>query len=253
TSQIVDSCVAAEYQRSLKREGAFLRVATLYFDTFAYGHPTVLCYGYPVPNAQRLGVRFLGYIPVLTPVKQLTCTVDASHLEGLEKKGQGVEIEKVTHFTEEVDAFWESMKPDIGYTLVRNSKFFNWRFFGHPRVDYHCVQARRNGELAGLLAYRVGWIDEKITPLVELFTRPDDHAAQAALTAQAARHGLEAGCPRLEMWLPPNGTWFQAFPGFGFEVEGTRFNMINRLFADWMNEEWLMENYFFTMGDSDIY
>ena len=160
-------------------------------------------------------------------------------------KGQG--------FDERADRFWEGMKSKIQYTLFRNSEFLNWRFCDHPRVDYCCLLALRGGEVAGLCVYRIGWIGEKITPLVELFTDPDDEAAQAALVATAARHGVREDHPRMELWYPPSGRWFQAFASFGFEKEPTRFPMINRLFADWMNEEWLMEHYFFTMGDSDIY
>jgi hypothetical protein len=107
--------------------------------------------------------------------------------------------------------------------------------------------------VAGVLVYRIGWIDEKIAPLVELFTHPEDVEAQAALVGQAARDAMEHAHPRLEMWYPPNGVWFKTFSSFGFHHEESRFNLINRLFADWMNNEWLMENYFFTMGDSDIY
>lgn len=253
TSQIVDSCVTAEYRRSLKREGVFLSVATQYFDTFAYGHPTVLCYGYPIPNAQRIGVRFLGYVPVLTPTQQLTLAVDDAKAAALEQRGQAVSIEKTERFGDGADGLWEKLKPDIGYSVVRNARFLNWRYHDHPRVDYHCFQALRGNEVAGVMAYRIGWINERIAPVAELLTAPGDVEAQAALLGQAARHALDEDHPRLEMWLPPSGKWFKELPSFGFEQEDTRFNMINRLFADWMNEEWLMDHYFFTMGDSDIY
>jgi hypothetical protein len=253
TSQIVDTCVASEYRRSLKREGVFLSVATRYFDIFAYGHPTVLCYGYPVPNAQRIGVRFLGYIPVLEPVTQLALELDEEKVKAMEEAGRGVRVEGVERFDERVDAFWEKMKPLIGYTLWRDARFFNWRYLDHPRVKYRCCQAMRDGEVAGVLAYRIGWIGQRVTPIVELLTHPEDVETQAALTARAARDALKSDHPRLELWRPPNPVWYGAFPSFGFDVEPTRFNLINRLFADWMNNEWLMENYFFTMGDSDIY
>jgi hypothetical protein len=253
TSQIVDSCVAAEYRRSLKREGAFLSVATHYFDTFAYGHPTVLCYGYPVPNAQRIGVRFLGYIPVLCPVQQLAFEATAEKVEVIRAVGRNVEVEEVEKYDDRADALWERLKPEIGYTLVRDKKYLNWRFVNHPRVRYTCLQAVRGGEVTGVLVFRIGWIGEKIAPIVELFTAPGDVEVQAALTARAAGYALEQNHPRMEVWLPPNGKWFQAFHSWGFTQEDTRFNMINRLFADWMNEEWLMEHYFFSMGDSDIY
>ncbi|MFH1998978.1 MAG: GNAT family N-acetyltransferase [Planctomycetota bacterium] len=255
TSQIVDSCVAAEYRRSLKREGVFLSVATRYFDIFAYGHPTVLCYGYPVPNAQRIGVRFLGYIPVLTPVQKMINILDEERVTIMRNKAAeaGVEVQEVKRFDDRVDALWERLKPGIGYSLVRNARFYNWRYCDHPRVDYHCLIALRDGEMAGLLVYRLGWINDKITPIVDLLSDPDDEPVQAQLTAAAARHAIDSGNPRLEMWLPPNGRWFRTFPSYGFVQENTRFNMINRLFGDWMNEEWLMANYFFCMGDSDIY
>jgi len=253
TSQIVDTCIASKYQRSLKREGVFLSVSIQYFDTFAYGHPTVLCYGYPVPNAQRIGVRFLGYIPVLEPVKALVNNLDEKKVQALEDQGKGVEIKKVDHFGEDVDVFWEKMKQKVQYTIFRNSEFLNWRYINHPKVNYRCYQARRNGEITGVIAYRVGWINEKITPIVELFTDPDDHETQAALVARAAEDGMKENHPRLEMWYPPSGVWYRTFKALGFEEEPTRFNLINRLFADWMNNEWIMEHQFFTMGDSDIY
>ncbi len=253
TSQIVDTCIAVEYQRSLKQEGVFLSVAALYFDIFAYGHPTVLCYGYPVPNAQRIGVRFLGYIPVLTPVTKLVADVDAGMAGRLEEKSEGIEVKKVDRFGEGADALWNRLKEGIGYTIFRNAEFLNWRYLDHPRVNYHGLQAFRDNEVVGVMAYRIGWYAEKITPILELFTEPGDTAAQAALLAAAARHAVAEGCPRFELWLPPNGVWFKAFPSFGFREDVTRFNLINRLFADWMNNEWLMENYFFTMGDTDIY
>lgn len=254
TSQIVDSCVAAEYRRSLKREGVFLSVATRYFDIFAYGHPTVLCYGYPVPNAQRIGVRFLGYIPVLTPVQKLINILDEERVLIMNNHAaKDIEIEKIDRFDDRVDTLWERLKPDIGYSIVRDKKFYNWRYCDHPRVDYECLYALRGGEIAGLLVYRLGWINDKIVPLVDFLAEPDDEPLQAALLAYAARHAIDSGNPRLEMWIPPNGKWFSTFSNYGFVQEDTQFNMINRLFADWMNEEWLMENYFFCMGDSDIY
>ena len=156
-------------------------------------------------------------------------------------------------FGEDADALWERVKPEIGYTLFRNTEFLNWRYADHPKVRYRLFRARRGGETVGVTAFRIGWIKEKITPVVELFTAPEDHAAQAALAAAAARASIDAEHPRLELWHPPSGRWFQVLREAGFREEPTRFNFINRLFADWMNNEWLMEHYFFTMGDSDIY
>ena len=253
TSQIVDTCVIAEYRRTLKREGVFLSVSTRYFDEFAYGHPTVLCYGYPVPNAQRIGVRFLGYIPVLEPMHALCLNLDAGRVDALAVEGGDVETVPVERFGEDADRLWERLKPELQYSIFRNREFLNWRYADHPRVNYRLVEARRGGELVGVLAYRIGWINEKITPLVELFSHPEDRETQAALAAHAARDGLAQDHPRLELWLPPSGRWFAGFPALGFTREPTRFNLINRLFADWMNNDWLMEHYFCTMGDSDIY
>lgn len=256
SGQGIDSVVSAEYRRGLKREGAFLKVARYYFEH--YGVPAINAFGYGFPNkkAYRLGVRMLNYIPVAAPVitlcRNLTNGTDDSDV------GRGAapddNIVTITRFDERMDRFWERLEPDLPMAIRRDSTYLNWRYADCPTSEYS-IFALTDGadEYRAMWILKKNWAGHPILAVYDLLTdRKDEDALRAAL-AHITDHARGQEQKRIEVWFPPWSEQHATTLGNGFVAEESPFNLCIKNYEPTLEIDWVKENWYYSIGDTDIF
>lgn len=93
-TQAVDSCIAPEYRRSLRKTGLFMTLARQWFDEFRGPDKNHIGYGFPNPQAFRIGTKRLGYLPVRSPQIEQSLSLQAA----LEFADTAIHVEEVDEF-----------------------------------------------------------------------------------------------------------------------------------------------------------
>ncbi len=255
--QGVDSVVHADYRRGLRKDGAWLRTARFYFDHF--GVPEINAYGYGFPNdkAYRVGVKLLGYTPVHAPVKTLARNLfafddDAACAAGAAREGAVIELEA---FDERVDRLWSRLEPELPMSIVRDRAYLQWRYTRCPVGDYRvfALTAPGGDELRALCVTRADWGGPPILALAEWMVARDDEGACARLLEHVVGVGREGGQARVEIWLPTWHEQHRAVAERGFLAEDCHSNLCIVIYAPALTLSWARENWFFTIGDSDVF
>lgn len=252
-AQAIDTCVAPEYRRSLKRTGLFLSLAFEWFDHFARPECDNIVWGLPNPQAFRIGTRRVDYRPVRCPVPERSLPLRAAS----RFEAEGIHIQSIDAFGREIDAFDEQLaSKHHPFSLVRNAAHMNWRYTDNPNHSYRLLRAEGpGGELRGFLVYTLGWHGDRkdIVPLVDFLVEPDDTRTWRALLGHAAREGEGRGLREFLTWTPPGHAYDRFFDRLGFQTADSRFNLCIRIFCDSFDVAHAIQHWYLIMGDSDIY
>ena len=259
-TQIVDTCVDKEWRRSLRKGSVFVTIGAEFLRHFSTaGHAPFddIIYGLPNEKAFPVGTRVLGYKPVHVPFYGLVHHVGAEtegFLAALEDQVGGLTIEERTGDDwSEVERLFLGHIDEVQLGLWRDAAYLRWRYAQRPHEPYRTLLARRGSRLAGALVVRLGWFGHKLLPLVDWIGPGADRQALAALLAAAGRLGVASGAQRLETWVTPNTLHHATLTALGLRPEATVFNLCIMVFAPDFDLDWAKANWFFTMGDSDIF
>lgn len=71
------------------------------------------------------------------------------------KFDEKVTIKEINIFSSDYDLLWEKFSDDIAISVIRNSKYLNWRFFNNPAEQYLIYSATFNNSLAGFIVINI--------------------------------------------------------------------------------------------------
>lgn len=129
----------------------------------------------------------------------------------------GERVEALREYGPELDALWGRFAAGIGVAVERDAAYLEWRLARKPGVGYEVRALRRDGRLAGLVAWTVR---EKhggrIGYLVELLHDPGDAAAARTLAREAVHGMARAGADAVLAWNLPHSPNHAALRGAGF-------------------------------------
>lgn len=111
-----------------------------------------------------------------------------------------VEVRRIDRFGRSHDRLWEAGSRGYRLAIDRRSEYLNWRYADSPS-PFLLWDARRNGETTGYLAALIS-PSSRTGHIADLFTRPDDDAACAALLATCFRSLREQGVRSIYCWRP---------------------------------------------------
>ncbi|HZM00567.1 MAG TPA: hypothetical protein VFD43_09985 [Planctomycetota bacterium] len=259
-TQIVDSCVDKAWRRSLRKGSVFVTIGAEFLRYFSTAGRTPfddIIYGLPNEKAFPVGTRVLGYKPVHVPLYALVHHVGAdtgAFLGALAEQAGAVTVEELASDDwSEVAALFLAHKDEVQLGLWRDEAYLAWRYAPRPVDPYRALLARRAGRLVGALVVRMGWFGHRVLPLVDWVGPGADREALAALLLAAGRIGVASGAQRLETWVTPNTAHHATLGALGLRPEPTVFNLCIMVFAPDFDLAWAKANWFFTMGDSDIF
>lgn len=173
-------------------------------------------YGFPTDHSRHGFISSLGWDYVRE------CR-DLVRWGGGSPPGWAVEISSVDAPGEEFDLFWKRLSgalPVRAAMAVRDSKYLDWRFKGHPEKGFSIFLAREGGAPAGYLAVR--WLageGEKQGEISDLLA-VDVHTFRDLL-GFALEYFSDAGCVGIR--LPESGPFYHSARSMGFKDGGERY------------------------------
>ena len=129
--------------------------------------------------AHRLGV------PALARLHPLDTGWNRSW-DRLVKPDPTVSIESVRQAEPDFDRLWATCAPEIKVSVVRDSRWVQWRYLSTPSPDYRVFLARRAQQPVGYLAYRIKDTPQaKLGFIATLFTPRAERKGRATLLDRA--------------------------------------------------------------------
>lgn len=255
--QAVDTVIAPEHRGSLRKNGVYLTLSYAFYERFGKRDDLRMLFGFPNPQAFRVGTKFGGYEPVRCPVVESELPLAAAL--GWNRDGS-ILVEEVDRFGGELDAFDAALARRGNVAAVRDARAWNWRYADCPITRYRLLRAEgQGGRLRGFLVHGLSWhaFRKEIVPIVDWVIAPGDRATWRALLGAAARSGAAHREPKLThllAWAPPASRHFADLAALGFTTRDSIFNLCIRRFdgCDYTAEQ-ARDGLHIVMGDSDIY
>jgi hypothetical protein len=248
----VDSFVHPDFRAGLKRPGVFVETGLLCMEHSKKVRRDALIYGYPVPAAERVGTRYLGY-RLVAVVDYLCREVDGPAAAA----PAGVRVERTRAVPDGIEELFGRAAKDLRCLVRRDAAYLRWRYLEVPGVEYEILAARRDGALAGFMVLRVAHeLVPGCTCIADWIVPPDDVATTDALLAAAAERARAAGRRTLMAVFPPWSRESAALVARGFAVVPSSRWLERRLMENIgdprVTNEWLRASWWYTLGDSDL-
>ncbi len=202
--------------------------------------------GFPNINSLFLGIKRLGWIPIVH-ILNLSCylrlkpflqkrlsnrfLVKAASLlwRALVKIGLysrfldlwpswGRKVHKVNSFDERADALWQSTSQKIGNAVVRDAKYLNWRYFSPLKPVYDVFIAERKHQLVGYIVLRIREDRENVKEAVIADILAKDHSPLIAsqLILSAVRFAVKNNCDVVRAWCVKHSRYLSCLRAVGF-------------------------------------
>jgi predicted N-acetyltransferase YhbS len=132
--------------------------------------------------ARRLGVRARVRFSVLGPAWRRAAGLRWS-------RDASVRVDELEAAGDDLDDLWTAVRGELGFSVVRDRAWVDWRYLSAPGARYRVTVARRRGRTVGYLAWTERSGGRAI--IAEVFTAPSDEGARGRLLG-AACDGLHA-------------------------------------------------------------
>ena len=246
--QIVDSMVHPDHRAGLKRPGLFVETARAFFEAHGGRDRDPVHYGWPLPEAWRIGQRFLEYDLVRTE------SALVRELGEAEEPPAETQVEELRDFDRQARWLWDRCARGWAAAALRDEHWLRWRYLEHPTRRYRCLGFRDpQGLLRGLLVTAPAGRLAPGTALIADWLVPEDEpeVGEALVRSAAARERAE-GAGALAAILPEWSGWFARLQGLGFRVHPTDRLAAARSFDPRFDLDFLRDGWWYQPGDSDL-
>lgn len=259
-SQLVDTMVDWDYRRGLKKPGMFARLFMKFAEDYGGHDRAAIMYGFPTPDALRIGQRLLGYVPLHRMVKLVRPVRGVPHgtpwhqMVDLLHQSR-VRIREVDRFDPSADRLWERCRRELRIATVRDARYLNWRYADCPEVKYRLLVARgvMGTSLQGIAVLRLDSLGQGVAYLMDWLVPLRAKAAADQLLKRSFEEAESAGLKELHAWLPPSSPWCRYLLDRGFQAVDAEYSFVARTYTPELPLEFVNPRWYYTMGDSDIY
>ncbi len=248
----VDSMTHPGWRQGLKAKSLFVETCMPFWD-----HSRVigdaLFYGFPVDAAYRIGKRYLKY----EMMRVIDYVIRDAALAPLAAPA-GLQVDKVDTVPPDIGGLYEAVRHDKKCLTRRDYRYLKWRYFDNPaRDDYEVWTVRRSGRLGGLMVLKPGsGLAPDSATIVDWLVPEADTDAADALLHKAVQRQHDEQKQRLLAVFPPWSREHEHLVARGF-VETPSANwmqrrLIHNICIPQVTAEFLTENWWYTLGDSDL-
>lgn len=248
----VDSMTHPNWRQGLKAKSLFVETC-MPFWAHSKTIGDCLFYGFPVDAAYRIGKRYLKYEMMRT----IDYLIRDRSLAPLEMPA-GIEVEKVTAVPPDIGGLYDAVRFDKKCLLRRDYIYLDWRYFKNPsHADYEVWVARRAGRIGGLMVLKPGsGLAPDSSTIADWLVPEADTDMADALLAKAVQRQHDEGKERLMTVFPPWSQEHDHLISRGF-VETPSANwmqrrLIHNICIPQVTPEFLEQNWWYTLGDSDL-
>jgi len=248
--QCVDHCVRSEHLQA-GEHGLFVALGRAFLERWLGDGDDQALFVYGLPTAGwRSGARHLGW-----QVVRDWDIVFRDLPAGAPPRATPSELEvhPVARPAADVDALFAAIAPSLGVAIVRDQRWFDWRYATRPDRRYTLLECRErhSGRLRGVAVQAVADVVRAHTGfLLDWLVPADDHDATVALLAAAEQATRAAGSDLLCGVFNPMDPRFLSLQDLGYRVRGTPWFLTLRTAR--FDATYFRERWYFTLGDSDL-
>ena len=257
SAQMIDSMVHPDWRKGLQKEGVFLRTAKAFFEGYSQLPECAVHYGFPNRRVYPIGRRLLKYNPFIAPVPVVFRNFfqDGDDDAVGRDHAQAADVVEVERFPAEVDALWSALAPSYPFAHVRDHAYLRWRYDACPWLPYrrYLIREKSSGTLRGWFVLRTQWQKLPILAVTDWFGAPDDAPAMALALRTATAVARATGHARIEAWLPERHPAFGHALAAGFRTEPGLYVFCMNLFVERPTREEALAQWWYTIGDSDVW
>lgn len=164
---------------------------------------------------------------------------------------------QVEEFDEQVDSFWDRVKGNYRVIVPRVGEFLNWRFVRNPAVEYakYLFTSSQNEVLGYMVLKIYSGKGETKGNIVDILSVDDEVILEEFLEC-AYDYFSRNKIQNVSSWAPEHSPWADLLRRKGFFKESTETHFGLRILDkqnSLLKEVEHIENWYLTMGDSDVF
>ena len=230
--------------------GLFIHTANAYFNCFGNRDATVVMYGFPGRYHFDIGTKYLKYSHLGIGASFFNADVKTLKIQRQLLPGT---IARCSSQDKGFDKIWKRVSKSYPLSIVRDSAYVEWRYFKHPEQQYEVWKYRSRFSI-NWQAFIVLRIEGKKAVIVDILV-PDSEKIFRDFLGCIGKMLDKRGVEHIETWVPGDhfiSTFFSSCR-FKKRKEPTGIIPTIRLFDDTVDMDWACANFYYTMGDGDLF
>jgi hypothetical protein len=250
-TQLMDHFSHPDYRRPVEgRKGVFVMLAEHFFDCWGgVNKGTIFPYGFPGRKHFRLGEIFLQYTRV-SPIRLFTWKTHQMKrfVWPMQNAWETLAIGG-GHF----DHIWKHSQSHFPFSIIRDERFIRWRFFEHPIYQYWVAGLKDHS--GQYIAYVVGKNEHGTSKIVDLLSIPISDAQWRRAWKSLSSWLYKQGVSQVQLWLPEHHRLARPLLSLGVQAGPDHVGAVagGRSFDLGLSMEWVAENFYYTMADTDLF
>lgn len=240
TAQLVD-CMSKKNIRNItaQKKGLFSLTVQHFFDTFAGKGKDIYLYGFPGVRHFRLGSITLGYKKTRS-VREILIKNSKKNIR------RGVfefNLNELSKYSDSINQLSYTDASLLKFCILKEYEYLKWRYLNAPknykvlgvknifgRLKLMAVFLEKDGELIMTDFWGIKNFDEYFPAIVGYLKRD------------------------IKLWIPKNSLE-NVFENFNIQMNDTKIPVVPGGMSFWggLDETWANENFFYTMGDCDLF
>lgn len=219
-----------------------------------FGGDAFFGYGFGTHHSLRFGLLFLNYMDV-EPVPFWTATVEALiknvQISILRRLLTPRRVNKINRPDRQWDNFFLRVAPSYRFLIKRDAEYLKWRYIDRPDRRYFILSVNKMGRLSG---WSVFFRDGSQLIWGDGLFEPYDIESVRLLLARLLKDPYSQGIERVVGWFPERPSWWgKILKSLGFEKgqEPSNLHLTGPINPAWL--PMLRSDFYFTMGDSDLF
>ncbi len=246
-----------------RQNKVFASTALEFTSAYCSSGNLLLMYGFPGEFHYAVGEKKLNYqkmgkvLYLKASVQKLLDSAEETDIEQVQTEQlytEQVQTGHIKNMKNEHSFFndaWNQNKQYYQFSIVRDAAFVKWRFFNHPEKEYIVLKFMDRDQT---LSWAVIKIEGKKAVLVDLLVSDTLLNFKGVINA-VGKYLADINVDDILTWLPENHFSAQhaLLSGFADEQEPIGIISTVALFDHSPSIDWLKSNFYYSMGDSDLY
>ncbi|OWY23673.1 GNAT family N-acetyltransferase [Sphingobacteriales bacterium UPWRP_1] len=208
-------------------------------------------WGYPNNNSHAGFIKNLKWVNL--PVVPTFSTFPKDWLKLHSEK---LDISTINSFSEEHEKAYNYMTDEFKVKVLKNADYLNWRYTNHPVCNYTIFEFKSEGGyyFAVTKPYETGSNNTCIEIDIVEFVFPNHKEIIIALLKSICLHYKKFEIAKINLWIPLNDQRHLTLEKLGFKNDlPITYMGVKALNKDISKLIYNGNNWYFTMGDSDVF
>lgn len=245
--------------------GLFIHTANAYFDAFGSVDDICIMYGFPGKFHFDIGAKYLQYSPLgggAAFFKAESKTV--KHFKNMISGTIALFPSSDPCF----DYIWKNLSTIYPLSVVRDSAYISWRYINHPVKKYEvwCYKGLFHKQWQAFVVLQINednvLLNDGTASIIKVqkavivdMLMPNSDQIFRSFMGSVASMLIKRGISTIETWIPEGHFLCSLFSKYGFEKEAEPIGIIPtvRLFDNSLSMNWVNQNFYYNMGDGDLF